>query len=146
MLPDFNLGLPISPEHQGWPSSVHFAVALFNGDVQTGRMLPPQYYIAVQDAALLHVAALLHPDVQSERIFGFAEPKNANAMLKLYKGLYPSRKFAEEDPEEGEDLAVVVERDRAEELLGWIAGKKWTRMKDSLKEVGDYLIAHEKTD
>ncbi|KAH0162647.1 NAD(P)-binding protein, partial [Aureobasidium melanogenum] len=145
VLPDFNLGLPVSPEHQGWPSSVSFAVALFNGDVQYGRMLPPQYYIAVQDTALLHIAALLHPDAKNERIFGFAEPKNANAILRLYKELYPSREFADEDPEEEEDLDVVEEKDRAEELLRWLAGKEWTRMKDSLKEVGDYLIEHEKT-
>ncbi|KAK6002548.1 hypothetical protein QM012_001298 [Aureobasidium pullulans] len=145
VLPDFNLGLPISPENQGWPSSVHFAVALFNGDVQTGRMLPPQCFIAVQDTALLHVAALLHPDVKNERIFGFAEPKNANSILRTYKELYPNRKFAEEDPEEGEDLGVVEQKDRAEELLKWIAGKEWTRMKESCKEVGDYLIEHEKT-
>ncbi|CAD0096926.1 unnamed protein product [Aureobasidium mustum] len=61
VLPDFNLGLPISPEHQGWPSS---------------------------------------------RIFGYAEPKNANGILRRYKELYPNREFADEDPEEGEDLGV----------------------------------------
>ena len=146
VLPDFNLGLPISPEHQGWPSSTIFAVALFNGDVQTGRMLPPQYYIAVQDTALLHIAALLHPDVQNERIFGYAEPKNANAILRKYKELYPNREFADEDPEEGEDLEVIEEKARAQELLQWIAGKNWTSMKERCKEVVDYLIEHEKTD
>ncbi|KAI4723289.1 aldehyde reductase II [Aureobasidium sp. EXF-10727] len=140
VLPDFNLGLPVSPEHQGWPSSAGFAVALFNGDVATGRMLPPQYYIAVQDTALLHIAALLHPSVQSQRVFGFAEPKTANAILKGFKELYPDREFADEDPEEGEDLAVIEEKDAAEELLRWVAGKGWTRMRESLKEIGDYLI------
>ncbi|KAG9945552.1 NAD(P)-binding protein, partial [Aureobasidium melanogenum] len=144
VLPDFNLGLPVSPEHQGWPSSVNFAVALFNGNVQYGRMLPPQHYISVQDTALLHIAALLHPDVKNERIFGFAEPKSANTILKMYKELYPSREFADQDPEEEEDDSVVEEKDRAEELLKWLTGKEWTRMKDSLKEVGDYLVEHEK--
>ncbi|CAD0114751.1 unnamed protein product, partial [Aureobasidium uvarum] len=145
VLPDLNLGLPVSAEHQGWPSSTGFAVALFNGDIATGRMLPPQYYIAVQDTALLHIAALLHPAVKSQRVFGFAEPKNANAILKVFKELYPNREFADEDPEEGEDLAVIEEKDNAEELLRWVAGKEWTRMRESLKEIGDYLVEHEKS-
>lgn len=93
---------------------------------------------------MLHIAALLHPDVKNERIFGFAEPKSANTILKMYKELYPSREFADQDPEEEEDDSVVEEKDRAEELLKWLTGKEWTRMKDSLKEVGDYLVEHEK--
>jgi nucleoside-diphosphate-sugar epimerase len=146
VLPDFNLGLPISAEHQGWPSSVGMAVALFNGDIKNGRLTPPQHFIAVQDTALLHVATLLHPDVKNERIFGFAEPKTANDILRILKELYPQREFAEEDPSEGEDLVEVVEKERAEELLGWVAGgKKWTILRESVKEVGDYLIEHEKS-
>jgi nucleoside-diphosphate-sugar epimerase len=145
VLPDFNLGLPISPENQGWPSTAGMAVALFNGDVKNGRLTPPQHFVAVQDTALLHVAALLHPNVRNQRIFGLAEPKNANDILRILKELYPQRSFAEEDPDEGQDLVKVVEKDRAEELLVWIAGKKWTSLRDSVKEVGDYLIAHEKS-
>ncbi|KAI5249989.1 aldehyde reductase II [Aureobasidium subglaciale] len=145
VLPDGNIGLPISVEHQGWPSSIGLTIALFHGNVQVGRMLPPQNFIAVQDTALLHVVALLHPEVKQERIFGFAEPKNANAVLKIWGELYPEREFAEQDPEEGDDLAVIEQKGRAEELLKWVKGKGWTGLRESLKEVGDYLIEHEKS-
>ena len=35
-----------------------------------------EWYIDVQDTARLHVAAVINPDVQNERIFGFADPFN----------------------------------------------------------------------
>lgn len=47
----------------------------------------------MQDDALLHVAAVIHPGVQSERIFAFAEPVNGDGVLAILRKLYPSRSF-----------------------------------------------------
>lgn len=144
VLPDYNAGLPVSPEHQGWPSTAGISKALFDGNAQMGRAIPPQHFVAVGDVARLHVAALLRPDVVSERVFAYAEPKNSNVVLAIFRELYPDRKFIEDDPNEGRDLAVIEQKDRAEELLRWVAGKGWTGMKESFKEMGDYWIEHEK--
>lgn len=57
--------------------------------------------------------------------------------------LYPERTFLEDLEGEGVDLVTVVEGERAETLLRWVKGSGWTSLRESLKEVGDYLVEHE---
>lgn len=52
----------------------------------------------MQDDALLHVAAVIHPGVQSERVFAFAEPVNGDGVLAILRKLYPSRSFSRQLP------------------------------------------------
>jgi nucleoside-diphosphate-sugar epimerase len=140
VLPDFNVGKIINIEKQGYPSSVALLKAAFEGNMELATLLGPQHGIDVQDCALLHIAALLSPDAKSERIFGYAYPKNWTNTIQYFKELYPERNFSEAPKDEGEDLANVTGKARAEELLKWIAGKRWTSYKDSIKLVTDTLI------
>jgi nucleoside-diphosphate-sugar epimerase len=68
--------------------------SLYDGDVEHVKDIPPrkshfhvhltslaeskstEWFVDVQDCARLHVACLINPDVQNERIFAFAEPFN----------------------------------------------------------------------
>ncbi|KAL2258927.1 hypothetical protein VTK26DRAFT_7574 [Humicola hyalothermophila] len=52
------------------------------------------YYVDVQDDAFLHVAAAILPEVQSERIFAFAETTNGDRILDVFRRLYPTRSLA----------------------------------------------------
>lgn len=140
VLPEFNSGVPLSVEHQGYPTSVGNLKATFEGDYMRAKFFPPLFYIHVVDDALLHIAGLLHPGVKSERIFGAVEPKNLNTTLALFRRLYPHRQFMEDDPTEGENWAVHQENTRAEELLRWMGKDGWTSMEESFKEVSDSLI------
>lgn len=91
-----------------------------------------EYFIDVQDTARLHVAAAIHPDVVSERIFGFAEPQNGDTMLDILRKLYPAKTFPE-NFQAGQDLSEVLPRARAEALLQDMGRDGWTSLEDSVR-------------
>jgi nucleoside-diphosphate-sugar epimerase len=139
VLPDFNVGKIINVEKQGYPSSAGLIKAAFEGNMEYALLVGPQHGIDVQDCALLHVAALLSPDAKSERIFGYAYPKNWTTTIQHFRELYPERSFVDAPKDEAEDKANVTAKPRAEELLKWISGKGWTSYRDSIKLVTDTL-------
>jgi hypothetical protein len=86
----------------------------------------------VQDDALLHVAAAIHPDVQSERVFAYAEPINGDDILAILRKMYPSRTFPA-DFQSDKDLSDVVPRKRAEALLRDMGQDGWTKLEESIR-------------
>lgn len=94
---------------------------------------PPQYFANVQDDARVHVAALLSPNIQSERLFAFAYPFNWNDILTIFRKLYPQQKFVADFPNLGRDLSKVA-NERAEELIKRFGVTGWTRLEDSVAE------------
>ncbi|OQU99116.1 hypothetical protein CLAIMM_04798 [Cladophialophora immunda] len=83
VLPPFNVGPILSPEIGG--STMGFIRQLLKGDDFVTKLLPPQWYINVRDDARVHVAALLDPTVQSQRLFPFAAPFNWTDMIDLLR-------------------------------------------------------------
>ncbi|KAH6876798.1 hypothetical protein B0T10DRAFT_532511 [Thelonectria olida] len=73
ILPNFNG--PILYRNIGGSTMGHVARPL-QSDGTDISLFPPEYYVHVQDCARLHVAALLDPSIQNERIFAFAHPFN----------------------------------------------------------------------
>lgn len=140
VLPDYNVGKILNVEKQGYPSSVSLLKMVFEGYTDFAYMLQPQHEIDVQDCARLHVAALLHPDVQNERIFGYAYPKNWTNTIEILRKLYPERTFPDPPQNEGEDRANVVGKPRAESLLKWLGRDGWTSYETSIKLVTDTLV------
>lgn len=98
-----------------------------------------EYFVDVQDDALLHVAAAVHPGVQSERIFAFAEPMNADEILAIFRRLYPSRSFPS-NLQADEDLSDIVPRQRAEALLRDMGKEGWTSLEESLRRNTEDLL------
>lgn len=91
-----------------------------------------EYFVNVQDNALLHVAAAVHPGVESERIFAFAEPVNGDAMLDILRKLYPHRSFPA-NFQGDKDLSDIVPRKRAEALLRDMGKEGWTSLEESIR-------------
>lgn len=98
-----------------------------------------EYYVDVQDDALLHVAAAILPEVQSERIFAFAEPINGDRILDVFRQLFPTRSFASPF-QAGEDLSEIVPRERAEDLLRRMGKDGWTGLEQSIKRNTEDLV------
>jgi hypothetical protein len=91
--------------------------------------------VDVRDTARLHVAALLDPTVQSERLFAFAGPYNWNDVIDILKRLRPDNNKIPTAPEgEGRDLSDVYKPSkRAEQLIRSFFGiKGWNSLEDSL--------------
>ena len=154
VLPDTVFGKPLSFEHQGHPSTTGLAARFFNGDMSVVGFLPPrkfpssssaavsplwsvdgnrsEYYVNVQDCALLHVAALLRSDVANERIFAFAAPFNFNDILVVFRNLYPNRDFLADIQDLGRDLSKVP-NEKAEQLLKDMGRPGWTSFEETIK-------------
>jgi len=132
VLPNMNFGAILDPANQGYPSTAGLLAALFKGKTKPLSYYPPQYFVDVQDVGRLHVAAAIHPDVQSERIFAFAEAVNGDKLLDVLRRLYPDRAFPN-NFQSGRDLTEIVPRARAEQLLRDMGHDGWTSLEESMR-------------
>jgi hypothetical protein len=55
-------------------------------------------HVDVKDVALLHVAAVLDPEIKNARLQAWAEYSNWNSVLAIMRKLYPLRKFPDNFP------------------------------------------------
>ena len=105
-----------------------------------------EYFADVQDSAVIHVAALILPDVVNERIFVAATPYNIPSVQQLLRGLYPGRRFADDVPEEdprhdhGVDLSCYRDSSRAEALLRRMGRPGWTDMETSVARACESFV------
>lgn len=114
-----NPGLPYIP--RTW-------FTCFSLILRVGLTLFLEYYVNVRDTARLHVAALLDPTVQSERLFAWTREHNLTDVVNALRRLRPRNNKIEDAPEhEGRDMAKVPPIARAESLLksffnvdGWV--------------------------
>ncbi|KAF3355348.1 hypothetical protein VDGD_05835 [Verticillium dahliae] len=139
VLPNINFGASLDSVNQGHPSTSAIVAELFKGNTTYLGGITAQYFVDVQDDALLHCAAALHPDVQSERVFAFAEPVNGDKVLAVLRKLYPSRSFPDNFRAE-EDLTEIVPRKRAEALLRDMGREGWTSLEASIKGNTEDLV------
>ena len=99
-----------------------------------------EYFVNVQDNARLHLAALIHPDVENERIYAFADPYNWNDLLATFRELYPDRKFIDDLPNLRHDLSIVKTKPRSEQLLRDLGRPGFTGLKESVKACVESLL------
>ncbi|GIK00982.1 hypothetical protein Aspvir_005012 [Aspergillus viridinutans] len=132
ILPNINFGASLDVTNQGHPSTSATVAELFKGNTNYLGGITPQYFVDVQDDALLHVAAVIHPGVQFERVFAFAEPVNGDSVLAILCKLYPSRSFPANFQAE-EDLSEIVPWKRAQALLREMGRDGWTSLEQSIK-------------
>lgn len=79
------------------------------------------------------MAAAIHPDVKSERIFGVSEPYQFNKILAWMRKKYPDHKFPE-DFMQGDDLTEWKPRSRAEALLKEMGQPGFTTLEASVQK------------
>ena len=131
ILPDANYG-PLLNENIP-ASTAGFLRAAFKGDLRPLQIIAPQWMVNVQDTARLHVAALLAPGVENERILAYSAPYNVNDVMEVLRRAFPGRKFPEDDPEQGRDLSEV-DNSRGAELLRIFGKDGWIGFEESIKQ------------
>lgn len=146
----------MSPENQGTPSTTGWVSDLFKGIINIQPIIPPrklicpigvdcdanrlaEYYVDNQDTARLHLAALIDPSAQNERILAYGEPYTWNGILKNFRKALPDRNFVDDLPDQGQELAVV-KNEKSADLLKRMGRDGFTRLDDSLKLVVQDLI------
>jgi hypothetical protein len=95
-----------------------------------------EYYVNVRDVARLHVAALLDPSIQSERLFAFANTFNWTEVIAIMRKLRPDNdKIPNPPANEGQDLTDVSKASkRAEQVIQSFFGVSgWTGLEESIK-------------
>ena len=89
--------------------------------------------VNVKDTARLHVAALLDPDVQNERILAFAYPFNWNDILAVLRKIYPDRKFPDDIENAPRDLSML-DNSREASLLKAFGRPGFTSLEETVRE------------
>ncbi|KAK5674679.1 hypothetical protein LTS10_012680 [Elasticomyces elasticus] len=131
VLPDANFGRILQPGAEESSSTGSWAVRLYQGDT-SALASPPHWFVDVADTARLHVAALIDPSCDGQRVFAFAEPFNWNDLLGVFRKLRPGHTVME-DTKMGRNLSLVPNKD-AEELLVKHFGKGWTSFEESISD------------
>ncbi|KAL8920774.1 MAG: hypothetical protein Q9208_006104 [Pyrenodesmia sp. 3 TL-2023] len=132
VLPNYNLGTVLS-DKLSISSGAAVRRVYETGEVGVvAQRLGPQWMVDVQDTARLHVAALVDPDVENQRILAFAHPFNWNDVLACLRKLAPDRSWADDMEGLGRDLSKLDNRPGAE-LLRKFGRSGWTSMEESVK-------------
>ncbi|CAG8960925.1 hypothetical protein HYFRA_00002463 [Hymenoscyphus fraxineus] len=112
------------PTHSG-----NFALRLMKGE----RLdIPLYWFIDVQDTALLHIAALLNPKVDHERILAFGGAFTWNDILDIIRKLRPSSQVVENYIPNFAPISTSA-NERGLELLRSIGKEGWTSLEESVK-------------
>ncbi|PSN65785.1 NAD(P)-binding protein [Corynespora cassiicola Philippines] len=115
VVPNINFGTVARPDKTGFVSSSGLLQKLWEGNPGVASIIPPEWYVDVEDTALLHLAALTLPDVQNERIIAIGHSFCYKDILNIFKKAVPERKFLD-TLEENEDCCTV-DNSRSTELL-----------------------------
>jgi nucleoside-diphosphate-sugar epimerase len=134
VLPSVNFGPSVSFKHQGFASTGGWAKSLYDGDLSMIQYVPAQYYIDVRDDAKLHVAGLVDPETNGERLFGFAEPQNWNTVLALLRKIYPEHKFVDDLADVKTDTSKAPTESALKTLKNVYGFDSWTSLETTLKE------------
>lgn len=94
---------------------------------------PLDFFVDVQDNARLHVAALIHPEVQGERIFAYASPFTWRGIQRIMQKLYPGKSFPRDIDEAELDKSDIVRAPRAEALLRDMGRPGWTSLEETVR-------------
>lgn len=132
VLPNYSMGEILDPRQPG--SSGGLIRAAWKGqEVPIFANLPSQYMVDVKDVGRLHVAALVEPDVQNERLFAFSQPYSYNEVMSVLRKLGPGRNIPKNIDDESRDLSIIDTK-RSIELLQRMGRPGFTSMEESIKE------------
>lgn len=87
----------------------------------------------MEDTARIHLAALLHQNLRSQRLFAYAKPYTWVSMQNVMKKLYPHKEFSSDLPNSVLDRSIIAEAERTEGLLKAMGRHGWTTVEDCVR-------------
>lgn len=88
----------------------------------------------MEDVARLHIAALLDPNIQSERIFGTAAKFRWTDVIAIMRRLRPNNPNIPDAPNDIQCPFDYALAPRAEQILLGFSGSSWVSLEDSLEQ------------
>lgn len=92
------------------------------------------YFVDVHDVAVLHVAAVLDPEVRNARLQTWGHSSNWNDFLHVVRELRPQKEFI---PDYTNSRLLSITTDQSEPvalLKKWADQDEWKPLKDSIAE------------
>lgn len=90
--------------------------------------------------ALIHLAALIDPDVKEARIQAWCTPFNWNDILAMWRTQYPHKKFMEDLPNMGKVNAKIDDTEALKLLKKWGGQDGWISLTDGFQETLDSVL------
>ncbi|OAQ59147.1 NAD dependent epimerase/dehydratase family protein [Pochonia chlamydosporia 170] len=143
VVPNVNFGIAMSPEHLSYRSTSAVIDAVVKGYPAAPSVLPPQWYVDVEDTALLHLAALTLDDVNNERLLAFAGKYSWTQILEILHRRFPEQILLKSVEESVVD-AGEVDNERCIEVLKKM-GKDtgFTALEDTLVKAVDVILMNQ---
>ncbi|KAI9168001.1 Aldehyde reductase 2 [Paramyrothecium foliicola] len=126
------IGEPLHEKHS--KSVAAWVTLLYHGDLPQLLPVPAAYFVDVKDIALLHLAAILDPDVKGARFHAWGHNANWNDMLPILRKLRPKREFIPDFPT-SEHLAMSTDQDDCVALLNkWAGQTSWRSLEEIIED------------
>ncbi|PKK49054.1 hypothetical protein CI102_6503 [Trichoderma harzianum] len=143
VVPNVNFGTAISPENMSYLSTSAVIDAAVKGYPSAPSILPPQWYVDVEDTALLHLGALTLDDVNGERLLAFAGKYSWTQILEILHKRYPDKVKLKSVDEPVVD-AGEVDNERSIEVLKKMGKKEgFTSLEDTLVKAVDTILSNQ---
>ncbi|CAH0046938.1 unnamed protein product [Clonostachys solani] len=91
VVPNLNFGTVPALQHLGFISSSSLIESAVRGIAVGPAIFTSEWFVNVEDTALLHLGALTLEEVQNERILAMAGPFSWTKILEIIQKLYPER-------------------------------------------------------
>ncbi|KAM6517566.1 hypothetical protein FSOLCH5_008530 [Fusarium solani] len=126
------IGEPLHQKHAEAPTN--WIATHFRRDKTSLYAFPAAFFVDVKDIALLHIAAMLDPQVKNARLHSWGHSSNWNEFLAVLRELCPQREFIADYPE---PYYVTISTDQSDSmalLKRWADQEGWRPLKDSISE------------
>ncbi|KAK3353822.1 putative aldehyde reductase 2, partial [Lasiosphaeria hispida] len=128
-------GEPLSKKHI--EGQANWVVHAYRGNKAAMDPMPASFYGDVKDVALIHVAAVLDPEVKNARLQSWGHSAHWNEILSILRKLRPQKKFVDDYPNP-HHLKVSLDQTESVALLKKWSDKPdkngWTSLEDSVFE------------
>ncbi|ORX37440.1 hypothetical protein BD324DRAFT_651034 [Kockovaella imperatae] len=138
VLPHMVLGKPFNPA-EGVYSTSTWTKWIFEGKLDNnpgvGFWLPSEWHIDVRDVAIIHVAALLDPEVNGQRMWAaVAPPVHINELLAQWREQYPERQFVQDFDVPSPPKQNILDNSLGQKLLEKWAGRDLISFEEMIHE------------
>ncbi|KAF5627237.1 aldehyde reductase II [Fusarium tjaetaba] len=142
VVPNVNFGIAISPENMSYRSSAAVIDAVVKGYPDAPSILPSQWYVDVEDTALLHLAALTLDDVNNERLLAFGGRYSWTVILEILHRRFPGKVLLQDVKESAVDAGEVDNKRSADVLkkMGKLEG--FTSLEQTLVKAVKTILEH----
>ncbi|KAI8716136.1 Epimerase domain-containing protein [Fusarium sp. LHS14.1] len=126
------IGEPLHKKHAEAPTN--WIATHFRRDKTSLDPFPAAYFVDVKDIVLLHVAAILDPQVENARLHSWGHSSNWNEFLAVLREIRPQREFIADYPD---PYYVTISTDQSDSLTlleKWAGQEGWRPLRTSIIE------------